>query len=333
MNKSKIEWCDHTFNPITGCFHNCPYCYARKMTSRFAGDIRLNKMAKCDYKSVETEAGRIYILDKPMLNETGHALVYPFGFEPTYHKYRLNTMGKLKNGCNVFVGAMADIFGEWVPEEWIIEVFEACKKSPQHNYMFLTKNPQRYITLAENGKLPKLDNFWYGTTATTPLDPVFTAEEYNCFISFEPLKERFGAGGMTPYINWVIIGAETGNSQTKTIPEPKWIEDIVTEARRKHIPIFMKDSLIPIIGEKNMIREYPKGLAYNPLSDKLQDKMYDNCMACRKRDEKRNMVSILARSQRSEGVKKVGFMCDECFDKMFADYNVPVPKLERRNKK
>ncbi len=86
---------------------------------------------------------------------------------------------------------------------------------------------------------------------------------------------------MTPYINWVIIGAETGNSQTKTIPESEWIEDIVTEARRKHIPIFMKDSLIPIIGEKNMIREYPKGLAYNPLSDKLQDKMYDNCMACR----------------------------------------------------
>lgn len=46
MNKSKIEWCDHTWNPITGCRHNCEYCYARRMTARFAGDVRLNKMAK-----------------------------------------------------------------------------------------------------------------------------------------------------------------------------------------------------------------------------------------------------------------------------------------------
>lgn len=36
VNKSKIEWCDHTWNPITGCRHNCSYCYARRMTARFA---------------------------------------------------------------------------------------------------------------------------------------------------------------------------------------------------------------------------------------------------------------------------------------------------------
>ena len=29
MNRSKIEWCDHTWNPVTGCNHNCSYCYAR----------------------------------------------------------------------------------------------------------------------------------------------------------------------------------------------------------------------------------------------------------------------------------------------------------------
>ena len=31
MNKSGIEWCDHTWNPITGCRHYCSYCYATKM--------------------------------------------------------------------------------------------------------------------------------------------------------------------------------------------------------------------------------------------------------------------------------------------------------------
>ncbi len=35
MNKTRIEWCDATFNPIIGCKNNCPYCYARKMNERF----------------------------------------------------------------------------------------------------------------------------------------------------------------------------------------------------------------------------------------------------------------------------------------------------------
>ena len=27
MNKSKIQWTDFSWNPITGCYHTCPYCY------------------------------------------------------------------------------------------------------------------------------------------------------------------------------------------------------------------------------------------------------------------------------------------------------------------
>jgi len=35
VNISKIEWCDRTWNPVTGCLHNCPYCYAAKIAHRF----------------------------------------------------------------------------------------------------------------------------------------------------------------------------------------------------------------------------------------------------------------------------------------------------------
>ncbi|MDE6981620.1 MAG: phage Gp37/Gp68 family protein, partial [Lachnospiraceae bacterium] len=65
MNRSKIEWCDHTWNPITGCRHECPYCYARTMTARFAGDVRLNKMAKKDYLMMSDADGGedLYVLD------------------------------------------------------------------------------------------------------------------------------------------------------------------------------------------------------------------------------------------------------------------------------
>jgi protein gp37 len=37
MNRTKIEWCDYTWNPVTGCLHNCPYCYAKKISQRFTG--------------------------------------------------------------------------------------------------------------------------------------------------------------------------------------------------------------------------------------------------------------------------------------------------------
>jgi protein gp37 len=39
MNKTKIEWCDFTWNPVVGCSGACPYCYARKMAHRFHRDF------------------------------------------------------------------------------------------------------------------------------------------------------------------------------------------------------------------------------------------------------------------------------------------------------
>lgn len=35
MNKTSIEWTDYSWNPVTGCKHGCPYCYAAAMYKRF----------------------------------------------------------------------------------------------------------------------------------------------------------------------------------------------------------------------------------------------------------------------------------------------------------
>lgn len=163
MNKSGIEWCDHTWNPITGCRHGCSYCYADKMSLRFCGNMKRNMLQTGQYR-IE---GDLFVLDEPFMNEDGKPVIYPFGFEPTLHRYRYDTLDKLKQGQNVFVGAMADIFGEWVPDSWIDDILGICEKHPQHNYLFLTKNPKRYT---QYGVPYGKENMWYGTTVTNSED-------------------------------------------------------------------------------------------------------------------------------------------------------------------
>lgn len=332
MNRSRIEYVDHTWNPITGCRHGCPYCYARAMTARFGGDVRLNLMAKKDYSMVEAPdgSGAVYILNKPMLNETGSPLNYPFGFEPTYYRYRLGTLDKLKMGKNIFVGAMSDIFAECIPDEWIGDVINACIARPMHNYLFLTKNPKRYL---QYGVPTGFENMWYGTTVTSEADIyriVSLAMDGKTFVSVEPLLGRISNGdikAVCKVVDWIIIGAQTGRSKHMVIPEFDWIEDIVLEASRNGIPIFMKDSLIPIVGEKNIRREFPEQLQHSQISPKMKKKLYDICAECKVQMKKCDMVTLLARSKRGERPKQFGFMCKDCFTKFCKDLSIDMPEL------
>lgn len=61
MKKSKIEWCDSTWNPVTGCYHDCPYCYAHRTANRFKG---------CDMDPDGVTDKRIITLPKRMEGES-----------------------------------------------------------------------------------------------------------------------------------------------------------------------------------------------------------------------------------------------------------------------
>lgn len=262
MNQTKIEWCDSTWNPVTGCLHLCEYCYARKQANRFKG-CEKDKKVKISTRLNGTGTGAVIELNAPLKKRQRNGKLvtapYPFGFEPTLHRYRMNQLQKWKEPRTIFVGSMTDLFGKWVPDEWIEEVFAACEKAPQHRYLFLTKNPQRYGELAKAGKLPQKDNMWYGSTVDN-----MGAKKYpgrpsdNTFISIEPLLEYMDVGlGSFGRSRWVIIGAETGNRKNKVKPKKEWVETICKAADITHMAVFMKDSLIPIIGEENMRREFP----------------------------------------------------------------------------
>ncbi|HNX81693.1 MAG TPA: DUF5131 family protein [Candidatus Omnitrophota bacterium] len=288
MNKTRIDWCDMTYNPVTGCLHGCKYCYARKIAGRFGN------------KYLPYGSG-INVLETPIDGESGID-PYPFGFEPTFHRYRLDEPGTQKRSRNIFVCSMADLFGEWVPDSWIEEVFKACEAAPQHRYLFLTKNPKRYGQI--NGWDHRYDygyaksNWWLGMTITGGSDIINLKHlpyvKANTFISIEPIESEIKLSPYLPAahtkykcsycgrladkyslycsfcgkeggysgsfrkrpINWVVIGAETGNRKDKVIPKREWIYSIANECKESEIPLFMKSSLRELMGD-DFIQQFP----------------------------------------------------------------------------
>ena len=255
MRRTDIEWADMTWNPVTGCYHGCEYCYARGIARRFKA------------KGIEPADGmRAAWLGSPFRNSEGKIEPYPFGFMPTFHAYRLDEPTKIKAGQNIFVCSMADLFGAWVPDDWIRAVVDVCRRTPQHRFMFLTKNPSRYDELIDKGIIgPADDNLWLGSTITDLSKKAHWNTAMHTFWSCEPLLAPWppavsGRGMPEKCPEWVILGAETGNRKGKVVPQKEWVDNIVAKCRMMGTKVFMKDSLIPIVGEQNMIREIPSGL-------------------------------------------------------------------------
>jgi len=230
-----IDWCDETINPLGhGCYGTgtkekpevCPYCYAVKLARR--------NMRGC-------ELCRQFI--------------------PHTHFEQLEKLRQWKKPKTIFVQSMGDLFHDDIPDEWIDEVFNACKSAYWHRYLFLTKNPKRYIELDKNNKLPLTDIFWFGTTITNSKSEYFYSVGYNhnTFLSIEPIQDNFEEIEDVyehRFVDWIIIGAETGNRKNKIIPEKKWIENIIKTCRTRRVSVFMKKNLSEIWQEP-LIQEYP----------------------------------------------------------------------------
>lgn len=264
--KTKIDWCDSTWNPVTGCLHGCEYCYARRIAERFRARQIYDPECQCQRKLIER--GMLKGTRKPLeltypweqRNKDGSITnaAYPFGFEPTFHRYKLDEPQKWKKPRTIFVCSMADLFGDWVPDEWIQKIFEACDKASQHRYMFLTKNPSRYAELLnllpKHRRPPNVAEMWFGQSFTgaernyTPL--ALPPWQYR-FASIEPLLRnlsRAEAMKIAATNEWIIVGAETGVRKGKIIPKREWVENIVEAAQITGMKVFMKDSLRELMG-------------------------------------------------------------------------------------
>ena len=226
MNRSSIEWTDYTWNPVTGCEHGCTYCYARRLAE---GRLK----------------GRFG---------------YENGFKPTFHANRLDEPGQIKKPSKIFVCSMGDIFGEWVPSQWITSVLIMIRANPHHQFQVLTKSPSR---IARFYNMPL--NIWFGTSidglenSMERIEIIRKLPQENLkFISFEPIladvadMPEWNMGFNTDGIDWVIVGAQTGPNAKE--PRLDWIENLMFDCEFAGIPFFLKNN-VPWTGPRP--QEYP----------------------------------------------------------------------------
>ena len=118
---TKIEWCDETVNPIVGCSKisdGCLNCYAEKMANR------LSHMDVEGYDEVVGYGGKW----------NGNTVFVPKALEK---------IAKWRKPKRIFVGSMTDIFHKNTSNSDIAAVFGAMCSAPRHNFILLTKRPER----------------------------------------------------------------------------------------------------------------------------------------------------------------------------------------------
>jgi protein gp37 len=127
VGSTQIEWTDYTWNPIRArrrdnqksigwfCVHEsdgCRFCYSEVINRRLGTSI--------DYKAQNREQVEIVLDDK--------MLTAPL---------------RWKKPRRIFVCSMTDLFGEFVPDEFIDRMFAVMALTPQHTFQVLTKRPER----------------------------------------------------------------------------------------------------------------------------------------------------------------------------------------------
>lgn len=135
-DRSKIEWTDATWNPIRAqtnapmgtvrsgwhCVKvspGCANCYAERMNARLG--------TRRPYKAAPT----------------GGSGMWPPNFESYLDVKALQAPLHWKKPRMIFVCSMTDLFGDWVREEFIDQIFAVMALCPQHTFQILTKRPDR----------------------------------------------------------------------------------------------------------------------------------------------------------------------------------------------
>lgn len=232
-DKSRIEWTDATWNPVTGCTKvssGCRNCYALR-----------------DWSRLSANPGTVYF---------GRAFT-----DVRAHAERLDTPLRWKRPRRIFVNSMSDLFHAAVPDAFIDQVFEVMERATHHTFQVLTKRAERmrrYLIDRRTREVPR--HIWIGVSAEDQLTwhervPwLLAAPVTTRFLSAEPLLGSIDGRGRTVSaekisiplttdwpiggLSWVIVGGESG---PKARPSPagavRWLRD---QCHATEVPFFFK---------------------------------------------------------------------------------------------
>lgn len=209
--RSRIEWTEHTWNPVTGCTKvsaGCKHCYAEVMARR------LQAMGVPGYED---------------------------GFKVSIRPERLEEPLKRKRPTVYFVNSMSDLFHPKVPDAFVAQVFDTMRQAHWHTYQVLTKRPERMARFLAGQRVA--DQIWLGTSVENKRHGVPRIAHLQAidaatrFLSIEPLLEDVGPISLDG-ISWVIVGGESGHGARPMRPE--WATAIQQQCDAAEVSFFFK---------------------------------------------------------------------------------------------
>jgi len=218
-DKSAIEWTEATWNPTTGCDRvspGCDHCYA----------LTLSK--------------RLKAMGSPKYQHDGDPKTSWPGFKLTLHPDSLDVPRRWGAPRLVFVNSMSDLFHDDVSLEYIMQVFEVIRETPQHTYQVLTKRAQRLSREAD--KLDWPPNLWMGVSVesrryTFRIDHLRKVPAAVRFVSAEPLLGPLGAIDLEG-VQWLIAGGESGANARPMKTE--WVIELRDACASAGVAFFFK---------------------------------------------------------------------------------------------
>ncbi len=208
--KSKIEWTESTWNPLTGCTKvspGCKHCYAARLAKRL----------------------------KAMHNPN-----YANGFELTLHPHMLERPLQRKKPQMIFVNSMSDLFHEDVPLDFIRQVFDTMRRASWHTFQVLTKRSARLLEFSDALDWPT--NVWMGVSVETSdytfrIDHLRETGAHTKFLSIEPLLGPLHNLNLQG-VNWVIVSGESGPGARPMSQD--WVISIQDQCQAAGTPFFFK---------------------------------------------------------------------------------------------
>lgn len=223
MQRTKIEWATHVWNPTSGCSFGCEWCYARRIAHRFKRSFAPTcHPEKLDEPWHVRKPARIFVDSAGDLFDP----VIPPGFiqevfwsmsDYDQHAYFILTKRPDLMGYFLRTWGMPPL-----PNVWLgVSVTNQADADERIPLLLQTPAARRFVSAEPF--LGRVDLRGWETY------------DHGC---------QGAAGEVIPRIDWVIIGAQTGPGAKP--PEEEWVSDLTEQCIAAGVPVFHKNSLGPI---------------------------------------------------------------------------------------